>query len=307
MDNKKVMQDLTKVLKNSTIFVEEPMKKHTSFKIGGIADIYIKVEEVEDIKQILKYAKQNSIELTIIGNGSNILVLDKGIRGITLEVCLNKQEFEEKEDGMIVTCGAGVKLTALAVECKNKSLTGFEFAYGIPGSIGGAIRMNAGAHGREMKDVSISTTYIDFDGNIKTLKNKEQQFSYRESIFSKNNIGIILEAKLKFDFGDTNQISKKMQEYSTYRKEKQPISYPSAGSTFKRGEDYITAKLIDECGLKGYKIGGASISNIHAGFVINENNATASDVLELVKYTKQKVYEKFGKNIDLEIEIIGEQ
>lgn len=167
--------------------------------------------------------------------------------------------------------------------------------------------MNAGAHGREMKDIVISTKYIDFDGNIRTLESKEQQFSYRESIFSKNNIGIILEAKLKFDFGDTNQISEKMQEYSAYRKEKQPTSYPSAGSTFKRGEDYITAKLIDECGLKGYKIGGASISNLHAGFIINEENATARDVLELVEYTKQKVYEKFEKNIDLEIEIIGEK
>ncbi len=166
--------------------------------------------------------------------------------------------------------------------------------------------MNAGAHGSQMQDVVISTTYIDFDGNIKTLENKNQQFGYRESIFSKNNIGIILEAKLKFKHGDNNQISEKMQEYSTYRKEKQPISYPSAGSTFKRGEDYITAKLIDECGLKGYKIGGAKISDLHAGFIINEDNATANDVLELVKYTKQKVYEKFQKEIQLEIEIIGE-
>ena len=142
--------------------------------------------------------------------------------------------------------------------------------------------------------------------NIKTLENRDLQFEYRKSIFSKRNMGIIIEAKLKFEFGDITQISEKMQQYSTYRKEKQPISYPSAGSTFKRGEDFITAKLIDECGLKGYKIGGASISNLHAGFVINENNATAKDVLELVKYTKQKVYEKFGKKIELEIEIIGE-
>ena len=167
--------------------------------------------------------------------------------------------------------------------------------------------MNAGAHGREMKDVVISTTYIDFNGNVKTLENNDLQFEYRKSIFSKNNIGIIIEAKLEFEIGDINEISEKMQQYSTYRKEKQPITYPSAGSTFKRGEDFITAKLIDECGLKGYKIGGASISNLHAGFVINENNATARDVIELVEYTKQKVYEKFKKNIDLEIEIIGEQ
>ena len=166
--------------------------------------------------------------------------------------------------------------------------------------------MNAGAHGREMQDVVILAKYIDFEGNIKTLENKDLQFGYRKSIFSKSNMGIIIEAKLKFKIGDISQISEKMQEYSTYRKEKQPITYPSAGSTFKRGEDFITAKLIDECGLKGYKIGGASISNLHAGFVINENNATARDVLELIEYTKQKIYEKFGKRIELEIEIIGE-
>lgn len=166
--------------------------------------------------------------------------------------------------------------------------------------------MNAGAHGREMQDVVIGAKYIDFEGNIKTLENKDLQFGYRKSIFSKSNMGIIIEAKLKFKIGDISQISEKMQEYSTYRKEKQPITYPSAGSTFKRGEDFITAKLIDECGLKGYKIGGASISNLHAGFVINENNATARDVLELIEYTKQKIYEKFGKTIELEIEIIGE-
>ncbi len=166
--------------------------------------------------------------------------------------------------------------------------------------------MNAGAHGREMQDVVILAKYIDFEGNIKTLENKDLQFGYRKSIFSKSNMGIIIEAKLKFKIGDISQISEKMQEYSTYRKEKQPITYPSAGSTFKRGEDFITAKLIDECGLKGYKIGGASISNLHAGFVINENNATARDVLELIEYTKQKIYEKFGKTIELEIEIIGE-
>ena len=167
--------------------------------------------------------------------------------------------------------------------------------------------MNAGAHGAQMQDVVISTTYLDFEGNIKTIENKEHQFSYRESIFSKDKIGIILEAKLKFQFGNQNEIEEKMKEYSTYRKEKQPISYPSAGSTFKRGEDYITAKLIDECGLKGYQIGGARISDLHAGFIINQKEATAKDILELVAYTKKRVYEKFGKKIELEIEVIGEK
>lgn len=193
------------------------------------------------------------------------------------------------------------------MECEKQSLTGLEFAYGIPGSVGGAIRMNAGAHGGQMQDVVMSTTYLDFDGNVKTLENKEQQFDYRESIFSKQHNGIILEAKLKLKYGDNKQILEKMQEYSTYRKEKQPISYPNAGSTFKRIEGYITAKLIDECGLKGYQIGGARISDLHAGFIINTGNATAKDVLDLIEYTKQKVYEKFKKEIKLEIEVIGEK
>lgn len=307
MEKKAIIQELANFCKNSTVLQDESMKKHTSFKVGGTADIYIKANEIEDIKKIVKFVNENDIPLNVIGNGSNILVTDKGIRGIVLEVNLQGQTFEKQEDGMLVTIGAGVKLTGLAVECKKKSLTGFEFAYGIPGTIGGAIRMNAGAHGSEMKNVVVSTTYLDYDGNIKTLTNKEQEFDYRQSVFSKNNIGIILESKLKFCFGNKQEIEQKMNEYATYRKEKQPISYPSAGSTFKRGNDFITAKLIDECGLKGHQIGGARISDLHAGFIINVGNATSKDILELIDYTKQTVYEKFEKNIELEIEVIGEK
>ena len=182
-----------------------------------------------------------------------------------------------------------------------------EFAYGIPGSIGGAIRMNAGAHGGQMQDVIKLARYIDFDGCVKTLPNKELQFDYRQSIFSKNRLGMIIQATLELEKGNLKEIEDKMKQYATYRKEKQPISYPNAGSTFKRGDDYITAKLIDECGLKGYQIGGAKISDLHAGFVINTGNATAKDVIDLMKYTKQKVYEKFKKEINLEIEIPGEK
>ena len=182
-----------------------------------------------------------------------------------------------------------------------------EFAYGIPGTIGGAIRMNAGAHGGQMQDVVTSVTYIDFDGNRKTLAKEELQVDYRQSIFSKHQLGMITEATLEVNKGNPKEIEEKMAAYATYRKEKQPISYPNAGSTFKRGEDYITAKLIDECGLKGYQIGGAKISDLHAGFIINTGNATAKDVLDLIKYTKQKFYEKFKKEINLEIEILGEK
>lgn len=306
MDKNEIVQNLTKVLKTAKIIQDEPMTKRTTFRIGGTADVFVRAKEVEDVRSVLVFAKNNQIPVTIIGNGSNVLVRDKGIRGIVLYADLDQISFEKIEDGMLITVGAGYMMSGLSITCMEKSLTGLEFAFGIPGSIGGAVRMNAGAHGGQMQDVVVSTTYMDFDGNIKILNNKEQEFDYRESIFSKHHIGVILETKLKLPYGNQEEIKSKMKEYTTYRKEKQP-SYPSAGSTFKRGDGFITAKLIDECGLKGYKIGGAKISDLHAGFIINEKEATAKDVLELVQYTKQKVYEKFGKEIELEIEVVGEE
>ena len=186
-----------------------------------------------------------------------------------------------------------------------EEIEGFEFAAGIPGSIGGAIRMNAGAHGGEMKDIVLETKCMDMNGNIKILSNEEQKFQYRNSIFSCNKY-IILSTKLKLKKGRYKEIKSKMDEYTIWRKEHQPLEYPSAGSTFKRGTDFITAKLIDECGLKGYNIGGAEVSTKHAGFVVNKGDAKAKDILNLVKYISEKVYEKFGKKIELEVQVIGE-
>lgn len=305
MDIEKVYSDLTNILPNSKILKNEPMSKHTSFKIGGNADILVKIEDVEGIKSILEFSDKEHIPIYIIGNGSNLLVKDNGIRGIALMICMDTYKIDKQEKKAIVTVEAGTKLAGLAQELLKQGITGFEFASGIPGTIGGAIRMNAGAHGKEMKDIVVTTTYIDEHGNVNTVSNKEQEFSYRSSVFSKNK-WIIINTVLEFEYGNKKEIQEKMQEYARYRKEKQPIKYPSAGSTFKRGEDFITAKLIDECGLKGYSIGGAKISELHAGFIINTGDATASDVLELVKYTKEKVYEKFNKTIELEIEVIGE-
>ena len=186
-----------------------------------------------------------------------------------------------------------------------EEIEGFEFAAGIPGSIGGAIRMNAGAHGGEMKDIVSETKCMDMNGNIKILSNEEQKFEYRNSIFSSNQY-IILSTKLKLKKGIYKEIKAKMDEYGEWRKEHQPLEYPSAGSTFKRGTDFITAKLIDECGLKGYNIGNAEVSTKHAGFVVNKGNAKAKDILNLVKYISEKVYEKSGKKIELEVQVIGE-
>jgi UDP-N-acetylmuramate dehydrogenase len=218
---------------------------------------------------------------------------------------LEKIDIEEKENKMQITVGAGEKIGKLAQICLQKEISGLEELSGIPGTIGGAVRMNAGAHGREMKDIVKKVKCIDYKGEEKEFTNEELEFNYRSSIFKKEKY-IITEVTLELQKGQKKEIKTKMDEYATYRKEKQPIEYPSAGSTFKRGDDFITAKLIDEAGLKGYSIGDAEVSIKHSGFIINKGNATAEDVLTLVEHIKDKVYEKFNKKIELEIEIIGE-
>lgn len=289
------------------IKIDEPMKKHTTFKIGGNADIFIKISDLNTLINLLKFVKENNINLTVIGNGSNILVKDNGIRGIVLKLDFKNIETKEKSNNKIeISVGAGVSLVFLAQQLLKKSVGGFEFASGIPGTIGGAVRMNAGAYGSEFKDIVIETKCIDRDGNTIILNNSEQNFSYRYSIFFEKD-WYILETKLLLNANqNSDEILKKMEENSNARKTKQPLGMPNAGSTFKRGDDFITAQLIDQCGLKGFSIGGAQVSEIHAGFVVNTGNATAKDVLDLVEYVKSKVFEKFNKNIMLEIEVLGE-
>lgn len=296
------INEIEQIISKDKIYINEPMNKYTSFKIGGPAECLIKIQNAEELKIILKLAKDQNIPLTIIGNGSNILVSDVGIKGIVLKIEIPTFELDVKTAKLKV--GSGVKLAFIAQKCLKQELAGFEFASGIPGTIGGAIRMNAGAHGREMKDVVTAVTYMDRNGEILTIKNEEAEFEYRKSMFTHHKDNIILEVEMQLEKGNTEEIQAKMTEYATFRKEKQPIQYPSAGSTFKRGSDFITAKLIDECGLKGYQIGGAQISEKHAGFIINKDNATAEDVIKLMEYTKEQVYNKFGKVIEPEIEII---
>lgn len=304
MNKDKIYSDIISVVSKDTIVLkDELMSKHTSFKIGGPADIYIKAKNIEDMKSILDYADKNEVQVHIVGNGSNLLVKDNGIRGITLKAHLENLEIDE--DNGIITVGSGVLLSYLAQILLKKELKGFEFASGIPGTIGGAIRMNAGAHGREMKDIVVSTKFLTRDGEIKEITNKEHEFEYRNSIFGKKDY-IIIETKLKLEKGNYEEIKNIMTEYSNYRKNAQPIEFPNAGSTFKRGTDFITAKLIDECGLKGYSIGDAEVSTKHAGFVINKGKATAKDIIDLTNEIKQKIKEKYEKDIELEIEIIGE-
>lgn len=307
MNNTEINDILIDKISKEKIMQDEPMNKHTSFKIGGNADFFVKATTEEDVRNVLQICQNNNIPLTILGNGSNILVKDNGIKGITLKICIDNIDIQKNENNQaIITVGAGFLLGKLAQILLQNSISGFEFASGIPGTIGGAVRMNAGAYGSEFKDIVIETTCMNQEGKLIKLSNKEQDFEYRKSIFQKKEY-IILETKLLLKTAQNSEdIKNKMTEYRNSRIEKQPIEFPSAGSTFKRGEDFITAKLIDECGLKGYTVGGAQVSTKHAGFVINTGNATAEDVIKLIEIIKKKVFEKFNKKIELEIEIIGE-
>ena len=306
MEIKQIIENSNLAIPKDNILYNEDMKKHTTFKIGGPAECFIKIKTKEELKEILVFARENKIPITILGNGSNILVLDGGIKGITLTIQIEYLDIKQDDEKYQVCVGGGYKLAKLAQVFLKNEISGFEELSGIPGTIGGAVSMNAGAHGREMKDIVEKIKCVDIDGNEKEFLNEEAGFGYRKSIF-KGNSYIVTEVELELQKGKQEKIKEKMNEYAKYRKEKQPIEYPSAGSTFKRGKDYITAKLIDEAGLKGYSIGGAVVSTKHSGFVINKGNATAKDVLDLVKYIKDTIEEKFDKKIELEIEVVGEE
>lgn len=298
--------DISINIPKENIKFNEPMSKHTTFKIGGNADIFVQAKTLNEIEQTLKAAKANNIPIYVIGNGSNLLVKDNGVRGIVLQIKTSNYTITKQNDFAIVDVEAGMLNAKLARILQQEGISGFEFASGIPGTIGGAIRMNAGAYGSEFKDFVEETTYIDLEDNeIKTINNKEHEFKYRYSIFQ-NKKAVIISTKLRLKYGDKQEIEDKMNANLEARKEKQPLEFPNAGSTFKRGEDFITAQLIDQCGLKGAKIGGAEVAEKHAGFIVNKGNATANDVIELVKKVEDEVYNKFGKRIELEIEVIGE-
>ena len=305
MELKEKIEKANLEIEKSKILYNEEMKKYTTFKIGGKAECLIKIDNIKDLKSILRFVNENGVPLTVLGNGSNVLVSDKGIKGITIIIKIEKIDIKEKNEKVEITVGAGEKIGKLGVLFLKNEITGFEELSGIPGTIGGATRMNAGAHGREIKDIVKIVRCVDYKGNEKEFTNEQMEFGYRTSILKKEKY-IVTEVEMELEKGNKEEIQNKMSEYAKYRKEKQPIEYPSAGSTFKRGKDFITAKLIDDAGIKGYSIGGAQISTKHGGFIINKGNATAKDVIELVQYTKDQIYNEFGKKIELEIELIGE-
>lgn len=268
MNIEQIYELMTKEVNKELVKINEPMSKHTSFKIGGMADIFATVKTKKDLEAILKIVKEQNVPLTIIGNGSNLLVKDNGIRGLVAKIDLDEITIEKQNNEAIVELGAGVKNGLLAQKLLQQQIAGFEFAAGIPGTIGGAVYMNAGAYGSEMKNIVQEVTYINKNLEYHTINNEECKFDYRTSIFTQKDV-IITKVKLKLPYGNQEEIKQKMEENAKSRNEKQPVQMPSAGSTFKRGSDFITAKLIDECGLKGYKIGGAEVSTMHAGFVVN--------------------------------------
>ena len=278
------------------------MSRHTSFKIGGKADVYIKVTNLSQLMKILKECDVCKEKYILLGNGSNVLVPDEGIHGTVLRLDGDFRNISLIDDTTIY-CGAGAALGSLCKFAQKCGLSGLEFAWGIPGTVGGALFMNAGAYGGEMKDVVISVTACDFLGNIREFTADELDFSYRHSVFTGGGY-VILSAKLRLTAGDKAAIAAKMAELTEKRREKQPLEYRSAGSTFKRPAGTFAALLIEECGLKGYSCGDAQVSEKHSGFVVNKGGASFADVMNVIDHVKKTVYEKRGIMLECEPEII---
>ena len=306
MHKEKVYNDLSQLIDKNKILIDEPMKNHTTFKIGGKADFLIKAEEKEDIALVYKYAIKNNIPVYIIGRASNLLVKDNGIRGIVIKNLYdNIKILSQNEEEVELEISSGTTCTKAAKFALEYSLEGLEFSYGIPGTIGGAVRMNAGAYGGEIKNCVEKSLVLDKEGNEKILDYNDHNFVYRNSSIANNNY-ILLSTKIKLKRGNKEEIQQKMEKNMKARLEKQPYNMPSAGSVFKRGNGFITAQIIDEAGLRGKEIGGAQISPKHAGFIVNNGTATAEDVINLIDYVKKTVKEKFNKELETEVIIIGE-
>ncbi|MBR2973461.1 MAG: UDP-N-acetylmuramate dehydrogenase [Clostridia bacterium] len=298
----KIIQKIISLAGETNVKLNEPMHKHTTFKIGGPADIFVTPETKEALLELIGFCKTENIPVTVVGNGSNMLVSDDGIDGVV--ICTEKINYVNLEKD-VITSGAGAFLAVVANTAARESLSGLEFAAGIPGTVGGGTFMNAGAYGGELKDVIETVTALDSDGNVKVFKSAECGFGYRTSIFGGGYV--ILEVTFRLKKGNKEEILDTMKDLSQRRRDKQPLEYPSAGSTFKRPEGYFAGKLIEDANLKGYTIGGAQVSEKHSGFVINKGGATAQDVLELVEHIKKQVKEQSGVDLQEEIKLIGRQ
>lgn len=296
-------KDLFKdIYSEDSIKVNEPMKNHISFKVGGPADILLEPSNDMQVIKTIKICRDNNVPYMIIGNGSNLLVKDGGIRGVVIKLSgLNSVNVDKN----YITAGAGVVLKEVSDVALDNSLTGFEFASGIPGSVGGAVFMNAGAYDGEMKNIINSVTVLDKNDNIITLPKEKLEFGYRTSNIKTEDY-IVLSAQFELQLGDKDKINNRIEELTQKRVEKQPLEYASAGSTFKRPEGYFAGKLIQDAGLKGFSVGDAEVSQKHSGFVINTGNATAQDVLDVIKHVQDEVKNQFGVELKTEVRIIGE-
>lgn len=294
---------LEEIVGKDKIKYNEKMSKYTTMKVGGPCDCIIFPDEISKIKDAIDFCKNKKIAFYVIGNGSNLLVKDEGIQGVVIK--LGHRFGKIEIDGEYILAYAGATMPALSQLAKKKSLKGLEFACGIPGTIGGGVKMNAGAYGSQISDILYEVTYMDEKEEIKTIKNKDCSFGYRKSIFTINPNYVILSAKFKLEKGNIDEIENKMRENSLARKTKQPLEYPNFGSVFKRPEGYFVGKLVDDAGLRGYKIGGAQVSTKHTGFIVNVDNATCKDVLDLIGYVQTTVYNKFNVKLTPEVIIIG--
>ncbi len=304
-----MLKQLTEILGEAHVFPEEPMQKHTTFRVGGPAEWFVQVGNLEQLKQVLALCKEQGEAYYVIGNGSDLLVSDTGVRGVIIRLTGEFEEITPKEtvnEGVCNVCaGAGAMLATLSMRAGRKGFTGLEFANGIPGTVGGAVLMNAGAYGGEIKDTIVAVDVMTKEGEIRRLNKEELQLSYRHSVMMESG-DIVLKAYFKLTVRPKLQIFAVMESYRKARQEKQPLEYPSAGSTFKRPEGYFAGKLIQDAGLSGYSIGGAMVSKKHAGFVINAGGATAADIYQLIQYIKKTVKDKFQVELEPEVRFLGE-
>lgn len=296
-------QKFIEIFGNNRVLFDEPMSQHTTFRIGGPADVFVMPENYEQIREVLRLCKEEKLPFFVLGNGSNLLVSDSGYRGVIIQMDRNMEEI--CLDGEEIHACAGALLSSVAVAARNASLTGFEFAGGIPGTIGGAAVMNAGAYGGELKDVLKEVTVMTREGEILTIPADKLEMGYRTSIIKTAGY-LVLEAVISLKKGDEEKIRAVMKELSERRTEKQPLDYPSAGSTFKRPEGYFAGKLIMDSGLRGYRVGGAQVSEKHCGFVINAGGATAEDVRSLMDHVIRVVREKYGVTLEPEVKFLGD-
>lgn len=301
MNTEIVFDRLIKALGQDKVLKNEPMCTHTTFKVGGKASVFVIPSCEEDVVSCIKILKELEVDFFILGNGSNILVSDKGYDGVVIYMGKNMSDIFV--DGEKITAQSGALLSKVASVAFLNSLSGFEFASGIPGSIGGAVYMNAGAYGGSMSDVVVKTRYVDNDGNIKEIIGENHNFSYRHSIFCDG--GTVLSAEIMLKSGNKEEIKEEMARLNKQRKEKQPLEYPSAGSTFKRPEGHFAGKLIQDAGLGGFSMGGAQVSSKHCGFIINKDNATCEDILSLIAHVQKVVFEKYGVELTPEIKMLG--